>query len=73
MRQTSRAVALLLTLESVSAADRPLVKNDPTPTPGTSISVNAFNPAAIDIINASVILNSRTAPYANVNPSTDLD
>jgi hypothetical protein len=72
MRQTSRAVALLLTLESASAVDRPIVKNFPTAAAGVMYSINVFNPEASSLVLNSVQLNSRTAPYSSVKPNAAL-
>jgi hypothetical protein len=64
MRQTSRAVALLLALDSANAA---LVLNVPLPTAGIAFSTDAFNPAvsAEGAPTNSLQLNSRTAGYVN--------
>ena len=66
MRQTSRAVALLLAVESANAA---VTLNFPAPTAGQAYNVNVFNPAAtVDVANSNQ-LNSRTAGYANRHPA----
>ena len=72
MRQTSRAVALLLTLESAQAVARVRVQNLPAEAAGVAYGVNPFNAAAADHVLASTVLNSRTAPYAAVNPNAIL-
>ena len=69
MRQTSRAVALLLTLESAQAVLRTIVLNLPAPTVGDATSTNFFNPSAASLVTASQQLNSRTAAYSNIVPN----
>ena len=69
MRQTSRAVALLLTLETAQAGNRSVVLNLPTPTAGDATSSNFFNPVASSLVTASQQLNSRTAAYSNIVPN----
>jgi len=72
MRQTSRAVALLLTLESAQAVLRVRVQNLPAEAAGVAYGENPFNAPAADLVLPSTVLNSRTAPYAAVNPNAIL-
>jgi hypothetical protein len=66
MRQTSRAVALLLALDSANAAQ---TKNFPD-SGAAAYSVNAFNPVASaqGAPTNTLQLNSRTAGYMNAKP-----
>ena len=60
MRQTSRAVALLLTLQTAQAASSAITK------PPTSQEVpTAFNPVYSGVNTASNQMSSRTAGYTN--------
>jgi hypothetical protein len=64
MRQTSRAVALLLAVESANAA---FTLNFPAPTAGVAYDANVFNPTISEQGNPSNSnqLNGRTAGYVN--------
>jgi len=64
MRQTSRAVALLLAVESAHAV---YTLNIPAPTAGVAYNTNVFNPAvsAGAAPTNTLQLNSRTAGYVN--------
>lgn len=53
MRQTSRAVALLLALESASAVNRAIVLNLPSGTASDPITVNPFNASAASLVTTT--------------------